>query len=70
MTRIIKRAGLPSVVLIEAEPPGQCETCGALAELRPYGPGGKRICARCMERDPQGTVQRMAKLWGYEDDTN
>lgn len=32
--------------LVEEE--GQhCELCGAFAELRPYGPGGKRICYDC-----------------------
>jgi hypothetical protein len=68
MTRIIKRAGFPPVVLIEREPPGQCELCGKLAQLRPYGPGGKRICVACGKRDPEGTTRRMVQLLGH--DTN
>jgi hypothetical protein len=46
-------------VLIEPEAPAACEGCGAVAELRPYGPGGKRICFACGQKDKTGTERRM-----------
>lgn len=55
-----KRIG--KVVIIEPEEPGQCELCGKLAELRPYGPQGENICFKCGMQDEPGTESRMAKL--------
>ena len=28
-------------------PKAKCELCGALAELRPYGPRGEKVCFKC-----------------------
>lgn len=36
---------LPGIIC--AESPRKCELCGKLAETRPYGPDGKRICFEC-----------------------
>lgn len=51
-----------NVVIIEPEPDGHCQLCGAVAETRPYGPDGKNICFACGQKDPKGTERRMAKL--------
>lgn len=32
---------------ISAEPPQQCDICGVVAELRPYGPNGECVCFKC-----------------------
>lgn len=37
---------------IAAERPQQCDQCGAIRELRPYGPGGSAVCHTCLELHP------------------
>jgi hypothetical protein len=34
-------------LVIQRTPPEKCELCGKVAELRPYGPNGKKICFDC-----------------------
>jgi hypothetical protein len=42
------------VVIIAAEPPQQCDSCGQRRELRPYGPPGKTmICVPCATATPE-----------------
>lgn len=54
--------------VIEAEDPDTCELCGAVEELRPYGPNGERICHPCGQKDPETTDRMMAKmLFGIEE---
>ena len=56
-------------VIFDAEPERACELCGKVAETRPYGPGGKRICFECGKKDPEGTKRRMDKaLFGERPD--
>ena len=57
-TRRPGQSGGPAVVLLEQEPPATCGDCGKEAELRPYGPGGKRICFECAMSDPTETSRR------------
>jgi len=45
-------------VHIHTAAPAKCEDCGALEELRPYGPGGKNVCFNCMMKDPEGARER------------
>lgn len=40
---------------IEKEKPQQCDLCGAIAELRPYGPNGEAICFDCGMANPEAT---------------
>ena len=40
----------------------QCDDCGKIAELRPYGPGGSCICFQCMLKDEEGAKQRMEEV--------
>ena len=51
-----------NTVIIAVEPDGKCEDCGAVAELRPYGPNGQRVCHSCAMKDPKGFRQRMEKM--------
>lgn len=36
---------------IAPEPPKACELCGKVAETRPYGPKGERVCFECGMKD-------------------
>lgn len=56
-----------NVVIIEPEAPQQCDLCGKIAELRPYGPNGECICYECGKKDPVTTERMMGKvLFGDE----
>lgn len=55
------------VVLIEQEPPGRCELCGAVAELRPYGPNGERVCFPCGMKDRAAAERQFGKLLNGDD---
>jgi hypothetical protein len=33
--------------IVAEEAPQQCDLCGAIEELRPYGPNGEAICFDC-----------------------
>jgi len=51
--------------IISEEKPQQCDDCGKVAELRPYGPGGSCICVDCAYKDPETTkivTQAMNRL--------
>ena len=48
-------------LLIEPEKPGQCATCGDMAELRPYGPNGSKICFPCGMLNPAETERQYTK---------
>lgn len=37
--------------IIEKEDVDRCEICGAIAEVRPYGPNGEEVCFQCGMRD-------------------
>lgn len=39
-----------------------CELCGKVAELRPYGPGGKEVCFDCGMKDPKAMEQGFRRL--------
>lgn len=60
-----KRVG--KVAFIEPEPPDVCTGCGKKAELRPYGPGGKRVCFDCgMKDEPAAKRAFRSKVLGEE----
>lgn len=52
-----KRVG--NTIIIEPEQPQQCDQCGKIDELRPYGPNGSMICFDCGMKDKEGTIARM-----------
>ena len=53
--------------LIEREKPQQCDDCGKIAELRPYGPGGACVCFECMKKDEESAKERFIALLPEED---
>lgn len=56
-----------NLIIIEAEKPQQCDLCGEIAELRPYGPNGECICFNCAQKDIKTTERMMDKvLFGDE----
>jgi hypothetical protein len=40
-----------------------CELCGAVKELRPYGPGGKFICFDCAMKNLKETKKQCGKIF-------
>ena len=44
-----------NVLVIEAEEDDKCEYCGKVAELRPDGKNGARICFECGMKDEEET---------------
>jgi tRNA(Ile2) C34 agmatinyltransferase TiaS len=56
-----------NVVIIAEEKPQQCDLCGKIAELRPYGPNSEYICWECGEKNPEETDRQMFKqLFGRD----
>lgn len=45
-------------VIIEEESPQQCDLCGKIAELRPYGPNGECVCFDCGMKDPESAKRQ------------
>lgn len=58
-----KRIG--NVVILEEEAPQQCDECGLIDELRPYGVNGMAICFDCSETDKhrEAVLMAVAELW-------
>lgn len=50
-----------NVFCIEEELPDECEACGELAELRPYGKDGANVCYPCAMKDPGEAKRQIAK---------
>lgn len=44
--------------IIEVQPDGKCELCGAEKELRPYGPNGENVCFPCGMKDEEAAKRR------------
>ena len=60
-----KRIGNTIIICAEAEQ--QCDLCGKMAELRPYGANGECICYECGMKNIETTDKMMAKvLFGIE----
>lgn len=55
-----KRIG--NMTIICAEDDEKCELCGIVAETRPYGPRGERICYPCGKKDPKTTERQMNRV--------
>ena len=50
------------IIIIAPELPQQCDLCGIVAELRPYGPSGEKICYECGMKDEVTTDHMMGKV--------
>jgi formylmethanofuran dehydrogenase subunit E len=53
-----------NVVIIEKEEDRRCELCGEIAETRPYGPKGERVCFDCAKKDPAAMERGARKMFG------
>lgn len=52
---------------IAVEPDAKCELCGKVAELRPYGPKGERVCFECGMKDEKAAKRQMDRyILGHE----
>ena len=58
-----KRIG--DVVIVEVEEPQQCDECGLIDELRPYGVNGMVICFDCAttEKHFKIVAAALVELW-------
>jgi hypothetical protein len=50
------------LIIIEPEPHDKCEDCGQIAELRPYGIDGMRICHDCGMKDETSAHRNMDRI--------
>jgi hypothetical protein len=50
------------ILIIEPEPEGECEYCGKIDELRPYGKDGARICYDCGMKNREETDHQFGKV--------
>lgn len=57
MTRVVE-----DVLIIENEDNGECELCGAISELRPYGPNDENICFDCGMKDEETTARKFGEI--------
>jgi hypothetical protein len=54
-------------VVIAKEPKQQCDLCGRIAELRPYGPNGECVCFECgMKNEVAARAQFQKVIDGAE----
>ena len=47
---------------IAQEPDRRCELCGKVAETRPYGPHGERVCFDCGMKDEEAARRQFGKV--------
>ena len=60
---------IDGVPVIYVEKPQQCDMCGEIHELRPYGPNGECICFNCAMKDEEATDKKMGEvLFGKKKD--
>lgn len=55
---------IDNVMIIYEEEPQQCDLCGKIAELRPYGPNGETVCFECAMKDEEAAIKQFAKRIG------
>lgn len=51
-----------NTLVISQENSQQCDFCGEIRELRPYGPNGECICFKCAMKDEKTTRQQFYKV--------
>jgi len=56
-----KRIG--NIVIIEVEESQQCDDCGKIVELRPYGPDGSKICHPCSQKAPRWHKAKNGRIY-------
>ncbi len=50
--------------VIQEQPPGRCELCGAIEETRPYGPNEEEVCFDCGMKDEAATRRAFERRFG------
>ena len=50
---------------IAQEPDDDCEMCGAVDELRPYGPNYERICFDCAMKNEERSEEHTSELQSH-----
>jgi hypothetical protein len=68
-TRACTESGITEMTeqgIICAEKPQQCDKCGNIDELRPYGPNGSMVCFTCGMEDEEEMKRQFRKLQGWE----
>ena len=56
--------GVTGTVYSYTEGEQQCDFCGQVAELRPYGPKGECVCFSCMKQNEDAAKVQFSKLLG------
>jgi hypothetical protein len=51
-----------NLIILREENQQQCDLCGKIAELRPYGPKGEMICFECGMKDEESTSKAFKRL--------
>lgn len=51
-----------NVFVIKEEQAQQCDMCGKIDELRPYGPNGECVCFDCAMKDEEAARRQFNKL--------
>lgn len=51
-------------VFIQVEPDERCAVCSKMAELRPAGPDGERVCFDCANKNPEALKAYAKRLMG------
>lgn len=48
--------------IISEQEPQECEYCGKISELRPYGKNGANICLKCAMEDEKEAEKQFNKI--------
>ena len=64
-TKVIERRG--NTLIMDRRDPhafdGRCEFCGAVEELRPFGPNNENICFDCAMKDEATTAKKFREFF-------
>jgi ribosomal protein L37AE/L43A len=52
---------MKKVIIIEVQQPQQCDFCGQIDELRPYGPNGEWVCFDCGMKDEESVRRQFVR---------
>lgn len=53
---------IDNALILEGEEEDECEMCGLVRELRPYGPNGENVCIECMMKNEKAAEKVFAKI--------
>jgi hypothetical protein len=51
------------IIFLIPPPSGECEMCGEVDELRPYGPNGEWVCFECAMQDEEAAGEKFEELF-------